>query len=67
MVGLMIYSVMALWGLIGNRRIEQRCIIDVLIFGLIGFALGSLGFVPAIYWLFDLVRYPFGSLKALIP
>lgn len=66
MVTLTIYSIRALWSLIINRRIEQKWIVVVLLFGSIGFVLGSLGAAPALYWLFGLIKYLLGILKALI-
>lgn len=53
--------------LIANQKVNERWHTVLLLSGILGFALGSLGFAPIIYAVIDVIKYILGVMSSILP
>lgn len=58
--GVAFFGLRVIIDVIARKRIQERWLLAVLLFGAIGFVLGSFGFAPIIFGIMSLTKHFFG-------
>lgn len=66
-IGLIFLAIRWIYDFLTHKKAQRRPLLVVLLFGLMGFVLGSFGFAPIIFGFIDLIKYMFGIFYSLIP
>jgi predicted permease len=61
------YGLRVVVNIFTRKKIQERWYLVVVLFGAVGFVLGSFGFAPIIYTIIDVAKYLLGIIASLIP